>query len=152
MTSGGVRARSGPAPDPNSYRSQNRDWVDLPVGGYAGVVPDWPLPDLASSEEWEFWVSMWRKPQAAQWVAFGVVAQVAMYVRTFLEASQPGASSPLKTTAKQLDNELGISIDAMLKLGWRIGDGGAVSASVAPSGKRQTTTGSWLKGVNVEGS
>lgn len=151
MTSGGARPNSGPAPDPNSYRSLNREWVDLPVDGYAGPTPDWPLPEPATAEEWEFWVATWRKPQAKQWAAFGVAPQVAMYVRTFLEAAAPGASAPLKTSARQLDNELGISIDAMLKLGWRI-VGGDSAPVVAPVGARQTSSGDWLKSVSVEGA
>lgn len=150
MTSGGARFRSGPAPDPNSYKSQNREWVDLPAAGYDGPVPDWPLPEMATAEEWEFWVALWRKPQAVQWLAFGVEAQVAMYARTFLEAAKPGASSPLKTTAKQLDNELGISIAPMLALGWRIVD--APTVSRVPTGARQTSSGDWLKAVTVEGA
>jgi hypothetical protein len=150
MPSGGARSGSGPTPDLNSYRSQNRDWVELPAAGYDGPIPDWPLPEMATGEEWEFWVATWRKPQGVQWIAFGVQPQVAMYVRTFLEAAKPGASSNLKTAARQLDNELGISIDPMLKLGWRIG--GDTTPVSAPAGARQTSSGDWLKSVSVEGA
>lgn len=150
MPSGGARALSGPAPDPNSYRSANREWVDLPAAGWDGPIPEWPLPDEADSAEWALWNVMWRKPQAKQWAAFGVELQVAQYVRTFLESSGPGASGALKTVARQLDNELGVSIAPMLALGWRIVD----SPSVAPvaTAARKTSSGSWLTGVTVEGA
>ena len=52
MASGGARARSGPAPDPDSYRSQNRDWIDLPAGGFTSEVPEFPLPKLSKYYEY----------------------------------------------------------------------------------------------------
>lgn len=150
MSSGGARARSGPAPDPDSYRSLKRDWVELPAV-WDGPVPEWPLLSLASEAEAELWVSMWCKPQAKMWAAFGVELQVAAWVRVFLESVEPGASGALKTVARQLDNELGISIAPMLALGWRIVDSPSPVVSVAPSARR-TSSGDWLKAVSVEGA
>ena len=150
MSSGGARARSGPAPDPDSYRSLKRDWVDLPAV-WDGPVPEWPLPSPASDVELELWGSMWRKPQAKMWSAFGVELQVAAYVRVFLESVEPGAASALKTTARQLDNELGISIAPMLALGWRIVDADAPKQAAVPAARR-TSSGDWLKAVSVEGA
>src|SRR5690606_17936422 len=109
------------------------------------------LPVDASDDELAFWRELWRKPQAVQWAAFGVEAQVAMYARTFLEAARPGASGNLKTSARQLDNELGVSIGAMLALGWRITDGSASSeSSESKPAARRTSSGDWLKAVSVE--
>ena len=150
MTSGGARARSGPAPDPNSYASQKRDWIFLPAEGYAGPLPSWPLPGDASDAELDYWSLMWVKPQAVMWAKFGVEAQVAAYVRAFLEASEPGASGSLKTVARQLDNELGISIAPMLALGWMISD--TNSAPAAAPVARKTSSGDWMKAVSVEGA
>lgn len=152
MASGGVRANSGPAPDPNSYRSQNREWVDLPAAGWDGPVPAWPLPGDASEAELELWMTMWAKPQAKQWSAFGVELQVAAYVRTFLESVEPGASAGLKTNARQLDNELGISIAPMLALGWRIVADGSTEKPQPATVARKTSSGDWLKAVSVEGA
>ena len=150
MSSGGARARSGPAPDPDSYRSLKRDWVDLPAV-WDGPIPSWPLPGVVVEAEVELWESMWRKPQAKMWAAFGVEAQVAAYVRVFLESIEPGAAAALKTTARQLDNELGISIAPMLALGWRIVDGDVPVQRSAPAA-RKTSSGDWLKAVTVEGA
>lgn len=152
MTSGGARSNSGPPPDPNSYRSGNREWVDLPSAGWDGPVPEWPLPGDVSKAEAELWVAMWRKPQAKQWAAFGVQMQVAAYVRVFLESIEPGAVNGLKTVARQLDNELGISIAPMLALGWRIVDSSAAPAVKTATGARKTSSGDWLKAVSVEGA
>ena len=148
MSSGGARARSGPAPDPNSYRSENKDWVDLPAAGWQGKVPAWPLPGGMSDAEVDMWGEMWRKPQAQQWAAFGVEMQVAAYVRVFLESIEPGANSPIKTVARQLDNELGVSIAPMLALGWRIVD--CVSDSKPTPAARKTSSGNWLNGVRTD--
>ena len=152
MTSGGSRARSGPAPDPDSYRSQSRDWIDLPAGGFAGDVPGFPLSD-ALGVEVAYWAALWRKPQAAAWLALGLEYQVAAYARAFIESTAAEASAGLKTAVLRMETELGISVAGMKQNLWRIGEtSGAASTPVAPTGKRQTTTGSWLKGVNVEGS
>jgi hypothetical protein len=95
---------------------------------------------------------MWAKPQAKQWSAFGVELQVAAYVRTFLESVEPGASAGLKTNARQLDNELGISIAPMLALGWRIVADGSTEKPQPATVARKTSSGDWLKAVSVEGA
>jgi hypothetical protein len=100
----------------------------------------------------DLWRAMWAKPQAKQWAAFGVELQVAAYVRTFLESVEPGAAGNLKTVARQLDNELGVSIAPMLALGWRIVDGPAVSTPTQTGAARKTSSGDWLKAVSVEGA
>ena len=64
MPSGGARARSGPAPDPNALRRDRKDdaaWVVLPAEGFQGDVPEFPLAD-GSDAEVQLWVTLWRKP------------------------------------------------------------------------------------------
>jgi len=150
MVSGGARARSGPAPDPDSYRSLNRDWVVLPAGGFAGFVPDFPLADALSLEV-ELWRELWSKPQGSAWDALGLKFQVAAYVRAFLESTAEGASAGLKTAVLRMETELGISVAGMRQNGWRIGEGAVVS-SAAPAAARKTSSGDWLKAVTVEGA
>lgn len=150
MPSGGARARSGPAPDPDSYRSQNRDWIDLPSDGFAGEVPEFPLAD-ALAVEVELWAELWEKPQAHAWAALGLKYQVAAYVRAFLESVQAEASAGLKTAVLRMENELGISIAGMKQNLWRIGEGSAAPVS-APSAARKTSSGDWMKAVSVEGA
>ena len=154
MASGGARARSGPAPDPDSYRSQSRDWIDLPVEGFRGDVPEFPLAD-ALGVEVELWGELWRKPQAHAWAALGLKYQVAAYVRAFLESVEAGAVSGLKTAVLRMEAELGLSIAGMKQNLWRIGDGavsGESRGSAVKGAARKTTSGDWLKAVTVEGA
>ena len=54
MASGGARARSGPAPDPNALRRDRKDdagWSSLPVIR-EGDVPEFPLPDVSGRDDW----------------------------------------------------------------------------------------------------
>lgn len=131
MPSGGARARSGPAPDPEALRrlrpSDESMWVELDPAGYKGPVPEYPFavsefahPSEALSAEEEMWERLWAKPQAAMWARLGQADQVAMYVRSYLEASAPGASASLRQLVRSQENELGVSIDGMLKLRWRL--------------------------------
>ena len=150
MTSGGARARSGPAPDPNSYRSMDREWVELPAAGFAGDIPAFPLP-AAFAVEVELWRELWRKPQAAAWDALGLKFQVAAYVRAFLESVAEGASAGLKTAVLRMEAELGLNVPGMRSNGWRISDG-EPSAPTPARGARKTTSGDWLKAVSVEGA
>lgn len=53
-------------------------------------------------------------PQAMIWEADRIFDQVAMYVRVYVEAMQPGAPSTTRTLAKQLQNELLLTVPSML--------------------------------------
>lgn len=151
MTSGGARARSGPGADPNSYRSQKKDWVSLPAGGFAGDIPAFPLP-AALKVELELWAELWRKPQAVMWDQMGMKFQVAAYARAFLESVEEKASAGLKTAVLRMEGELGLSVPGMHSLGWRI-DGVEVPHPVeGVAAARQTSSGDWLKAVTVEGA
>lgn len=147
MASGGARARSGPAPDPNALRRDRKDdaeWTTLPVGGYAGEVPDFPLPkaiwfttyfehgkkisepdDAETEDVWdaelELWMTLWQKPQAAQWKNLGMEFEVAAYVRAFLESVRSEASAGLKTAVLRMAGEIGLSLPGMHSLRWRFG-------------------------------
>lgn len=146
MASGGARARSGPAPDPNALRRDRADdkaWVDLPAEGFSGVVPGFPLPKIAvfdvyfadkqrvkelnvdaTEHRWEseleLWAELWRKPQAAMWDALGLKFQVAAYVRAYIESVGPDSNAGLKTAVLRMEAELGLSTVGMGQLRWRI--------------------------------
>jgi len=125
-----------------------KDWTVLPADGFAGVVPAFPLSDALRLEV-ELWTELWSKPQAAAWSALGLKFQVAAYVRTFLEATEAGASAGLKTAVLRMEDELGLSISGMRKNFWQIAESSAVPVVVAA---RRTTSGDWLKAVSVEGA
>jgi hypothetical protein len=121
MASGGARRRSGPPPDPNSFRSQRSgtDWMDLPAQGRAGRAPRWPLFEKSRREN-GLWLRLWRKPQAILWERDGLTDQVAMYVRTFCEAAEPGAPASLRTLVRQQEGELLLNLPSLLAARMRI--------------------------------
>lgn len=122
MTSGG-HARSGPAADPNSARSERRgkdQWTELPVS-YSGKVPVFPLEGKTAAEH-KLWRVLWRKPQAAVWARLGLTWQVAHYCRTFLAATSQGAPASLTTAVLRQEDTLGISTVGLVALRWRIAE------------------------------
>lgn len=124
MASGGARARSGPAPDPNALRRDRRDdagWVTLPAGGYEGPVPLCTLPD-PSALEGELWEVLWRKPQAAMWAKLGLEYEVAAYVRAYVAAINPDANAGMKTAVLRMAAELGLSLPGMHSLRWKLSE------------------------------
>jgi hypothetical protein len=115
MASGGARARSGPAPDPNALRRDRKsggEWLTLPSEGRSGDAPPWPL-ELLSPRESQLWESLWMKPVAILWERDQQFEYVAMYVRTFVEAEERGASASYRTLVRQMAGELLLTIPAM---------------------------------------
>lgn len=115
MASGGARARSGPAPDPNALRRDRKDdasWLTLPANGRGEKAPAFPLlePD---ARELQLWDTFWAKPQAILWERNGQTFEVALHVRTFFEAERPDAPSALRTLVRQQADALLLTIPAM---------------------------------------
>ena len=121
MAKGGARARSGPAPDPDSLAQVDGEWLVLPAAGREGDVPVWPLVD-PTERELELWASEWTRPQAVQWERERQEIGVAMYVRTLVAAEKHDARTNTRTLLKQLREDLGISNSGMLRNRWRIGE------------------------------
>jgi hypothetical protein len=147
MPSGGARGRSGPAPDPNALRRDRKDdaeWQVLPVEGFTGVVPEFPLPAIpvydiywvnkervkefdedATAQrretELEFWRVLWAKPQAMMWDRLGLKYEVAAYVRAYIESTGAESNSGLKTAVLRMGAEIGLSLPGMHTLRWKFG-------------------------------
>lgn len=174
MPSGGARARSGPAPDPNALRRDRADdkaWLTLPSEGFKGKVPEYPLPKIpvynvyyvekqriqeldeaATESRWdaeaELWAELWLKPQAHMWDALGLKYQVAAYVRAYIESTGPDSNSGLKTAVLRMEAELGLSTVGMNALRWKFAaDEVGEKRATAPA-KRGRTVQSRLKAVN----
>lgn len=117
MASGGARARSGPAPDPNALRRDRKDdaqgWTTLPAEGRNAPAPEWPLAGQ-SDREAELWELYWRKPQALLWEHNGQELEVALHVRRLVEVEQPDASTALGTLVRQQMDALLLTLPAML--------------------------------------
>jgi hypothetical protein len=121
MASGGARARSGPAPDPNAFRRErdNGEWATLPAAGREGATPDWPLNGQTMREA-ELWEQLWVKPQACMWERYGQEFEVALYVRRFAEAEEIEAKVTLSTLVRQMADSLGLTTPGMRANRWRI--------------------------------
>ena len=115
MASGGARASSGPAPDPNALRRDRKSdagWTVLPVSGREGDAPEWPLTEWTRREE-VLWVAFWAKPQAILWEKNGQSFEVALHVRCFAEAELSEAPTALRTLVRQQADALLLTIPAM---------------------------------------
>ena len=136
MASGGARARSGPAPDPNALRRDRKDdgaWTTLPAEGRQGDAPAWPLMGQ-SEREAELWSLYWAKPQAILWEHNGQELEVALHVRRLGEVEMPDAPTGLGTLVRQQMDALLLTIPAMLAARVRISmDEVAVKRSSAPA-------------------
>lgn len=110
----------GPAPNPNARRRNARpNYTQLPAGGYAGDVPDWPLPRPTMSEK-RAWAALWRTPQAAAWAQMELARPVARYVRALVVAEERGATAFMLSEVRQLEATLGLTPMSMLRLRWEV--------------------------------
>ncbi|MCX5066917.1 hypothetical protein OOJ91_13780 [Micromonospora lupini] len=135
MGSGGARARSGPAPDPEALRRERGSdpgWHVLPITGRPGPAPEWPLTE-ATDRELQLWVVLWAKPQATRWEVLGQELEVALYVRRFAAAERPDASSSAVVVVRQLGEALGLTIPGLLRNRWQIGGGPGTAAPAIPA-------------------
>ena len=94
MSSGGARNRSGPQADPNSERSDLRGYslTALPSEGYAGPVPEFPLPD----------------------------ASVAMWTRLSVRCEDPEAGAALYAQLHRFADQIGMTTAGLAEMGWRV--------------------------------
>lgn len=119
MTSGGARPRSGPAPDPNSARSEAAGWTFIPLAGRGAPAPDWPLTEPTPRER-VMWERFWGKPQAVIWERDGQLEYVAIFVRQLIEAEAEKASAENRKTVRMMFADLYLTSDAMARARIRI--------------------------------
>lgn len=148
MASGGARARSGPAPDPNALRRERDagEWTVLPAEGRSGTTPDWPLVGQTDREE-GLWTQLWSKPQALMWERFGQELEVALYVRNFALAELPGAPVNLGTLVRQQMDSLGLTTPGIRANRWRITRDEVSEQRIAKSTTKAPSSRSRLKVV-----
>lgn len=121
MTSGGARARSGPAPDPNALRRERdgSEWITLRPRPDDAPVPAWPLT-RQSARERVVWAREWSRPQANEWERLGLDTEVAMYVRLMVESERRGARTEARNLLMRAQEHLGVSIPGMARNKWRM--------------------------------
>lgn len=130
----------GPAPKhPDERRRRNAapTMVQLPAEGRKGAAPRWPLGKTQKGET-DAWRAVWKTPQSVAWERMGpgVVRTVARYVRLLVEAEKPGASSTLAGEVRQLEDRLGLTPMAMLRLRWEIVQNETAVAASEESAKK----------------
>ena len=142
MPQGGARMRSGPPPDPNAIRrdrpSDQASWVTLPTPR-TDPAPAWPLTESTKRED-AMWSRLWATSQAHQWLALGLTDEVALYVRTFCEASQQESSAPLRTLVLRQMEGLGLSAGGLARLRWKLPDGTATTREAPKSDGRRASS------------
>lgn len=139
MSSGGARAKAGPAPDPRSGRSDRKGikFRALPPEGYQGDPPKWPLkrmtrvtesgktvadPVLTKIEQ-RIWADAWRLPQAAAWAAEPWrIYTVAQWARVAALCETPQAKAADRTVMLRLQEEIGLTGPGLARNGWVIGE------------------------------
>ena len=147
MTSGGPRARSGPAADPDSGRSAARglNFQALPYEGYQGPIPDFPLDPIVlfsehfkdgakvreadegastdfHSREGVVWCEAWRSPQGAAWAVeswrWPVIAE---YCRLKVAVElDPGANAALVGQLHRYREQIGLTPAGLRLNGWQV--------------------------------
>ena len=138
MASGGRRAGAGRKPDENSARSERTGYkLDaLPPEGYAGQIPDFPLPSQSPRER-ELWEWAWRTPQACAWSLPSEawrIQWVADWVRLKVRTEQPDAPVGLLSAVHRHAEVIGLTTAGLAAMGWKI----AADAAPTPTGPTPT--------------
>ena len=110
----------GPAPKPDSQRVRRSaplagSVTRLPAEGRVGAAPVWPLGGDAPS----VWAELWATPQAAAWERLGWTRVVARYC-SVLVATEVEPTAAMLGEVRQLEDRLGLTPMAMLRLRWEI--------------------------------
>ena len=93
----------------------------LPSEGRKGETPEWPLSSSAAYDP-DLWDELWSTPQAVAWerLGAGTIRVVARYVVLLAEAEVGEPKVAAET--RQMEDRLGLSPMAMLRLRWEIAD------------------------------
>lgn len=108
-------------PEKRRRRNKPEELRKLPAEGRQGDVPEWPLSQMLPGEA-EAWEALWATPQAVAWERLGWIRVVARYCRLMVAADEVGAPVALLAEVRQLEDRLGLSPMAMLRLRWEITD------------------------------
>lgn len=168
MPKGGARARSGPAPDPTSGRSERRgraaagpagkvySVTALPSEGYGGRAPAFPLPrmdrhfalggvDEKSSRafrarEIAIWREVWKYPQACAWLADSWRwPTIGEYCRVKAAVElDAGGNASLVSRLREYRNEIGLSPDGLKMNGWAIAVDEVAQQAAKPAAAKKT--------------
>ena len=149
MPRGGARNRSGPPADPNSLRSDKRklSFRHLPLEGFGGEPPSWPLPELSDRED-EVWRVVWRSPQACAWAEEPWRWHtIALYVRWMVRMEDRDASAALGNVVVRYGDQIGMTPAGLRENGWVIGGRAEVEGEEPAAGSAAEAARARLKVV-----
>jgi hypothetical protein len=108
--------------DPAQRRRRNKpeERRSLPAGGRQGKAPAWPIDGEPSPAAAKLWAGLWSTPQAVAWEELEWSRFVARYVLIVLAAES--GESKAWPEARQMEDRLGLTPMAMLRLRWQIGE------------------------------
>lgn len=140
----------GPLSNPSARRRNlpSTAKVQLPMEGYDGPIPEWPLFEMTDKEQFR-WEQLWRTAQAAAWVRMHIDLTVAMYVRVLLavehDAKNNMATAQTVNSMTAMQDRLGLNPQALKRLEWEVvADEVEDQREAAPSRRR-------LKAVDPDG-
>jgi len=115
----------GPLSNPNAIRRNlpRSSKVQLPMEGYSGPIPEWPLME-ATDFELHRWDALWHTAQAHAWVRMHIDMTIALYVRVSLavenEAKNNVATAQTLNSMTAMQDRLGLNPQALKRLEWEI--------------------------------
>lgn len=112
----------GPPPKHPSQkrRKSSLQMTSLPSEGRKGDPPAFPLAKPTPAEK-KLWAELWATPQAVAWERLGWTRIVGRYCRLVNTAERVQVPNmPLLVEVRQLEDRLGLSPMAMLRLRWEI--------------------------------
>lgn len=124
-------AGMGALPKPDGQRRRRNapmaNTLRLPAAGRPGAAPKWPGPGVLDAGGRRLWRELWATPMAVAWDRHGWIRVVARYVAA-LSAAEAGLAdgrpnATLLAECRQLEDRLGLTPMAMLRLRWEV-DGG----------------------------
>lgn len=132
----GGQANAGRKPDPTSLRATKRPPSEmrvLPLAGYTGVPPTFPLPD-ATLHESSVWRWLWKTPQAAAWAEEEWRwLTIAMYARTYVRCAGEGAKTADVNSLHRFAEQIGHTPLGLKLNGWTIEKRGDAPTEMVPA-------------------
>lgn len=115
-----------PLPKPADQRRRRNapiaNTLKLPKAGRQGPPPAWPYAGKMTKADAGLWAQLWATPAAAAWELNNWTRVVARYVRLLrtTESEMDAPSAALLAEVRQLEDRLGLTPAAMLRLRWEI--------------------------------
>lgn len=128
-----------PLPKPASERRRRNaplaNTLKLPRAGRKGKPPAFPSGELSDYDA-KVWADLWRTPMAVAWELNNYHRTVARYLRVMRAAEDALDGGDINAAAlaevRQLEDRLGLTPMALLRLRWEIDGSDEVAAKRAP--------------------